>query len=68
MAKPVKRSVMTKLMDDIEVKALKAPSKATNVWVSVDDLLILIEYARQCEAVILMMDDDPRKARELYKG
>jgi hypothetical protein len=68
MATAVKHCVMTKLIEDLEVKALKSPNKAVTVSVSIDDLLILIEYARQCEAVILMMDNDPRKAREIYKG
>lgn len=64
----VKRFVMTKLIDDLEIKALKSPVKAVTVNVSIDDLLILIEYARQCEAVIMSIDADPRQAREHYKG
>jgi hypothetical protein len=68
MATLVKRFVMTKLIDDLELKALKSPTKAVTVNVSIDDLLILIEYARQCEAVIMSIDEDPLKAREHYRG
>lgn len=64
----VKRSIMTKLIDDLELKVLKSPSSAVNVVVNAENLLILIEYARQCEAVILMMDADPKTAKELYKS
>lgn len=64
----VKHSVMTRLIDDLELKVLKSPSKSVNVTVSADDLLILIEYARQCESVIMMMDSDPKLAKEVFKG
>lgn len=66
-AEPIKRTMMTKLIDDIELAVLKSPSTTTKVPLSVDDVLILVEYARQCEAVILMMDEDPAKAKEVYK-
>jgi hypothetical protein len=66
MGEVVKRGVMTKLIDDLELEVLKSPASAVNVSVNAEDLLILIAYARQCEAVILMMDEDPRKARQLY--
>lgn len=66
--KVIKRSIMTKLIDDLELKVLKSPANQVNVSVNGEDLLIMIEYARQCEAVILMMDDDPRRARQLYKS
>lgn len=64
--KVVKRSTMTRLLDDVERVALKTPARQKKTYVSTDDLLILIEYARQCEAVILMMDDDPSRAKELF--
>lgn len=62
-----KHSIMTKLIDDLELRVLKSNSNATNVMVNGDDLLILIEYARQLEAVIHSIDDDPAKARQLFK-
>jgi hypothetical protein len=58
---------MTKLIDDLELKVLKSTNNSNSVWVNGDDLLVLLEYARQLEAVINMMDDDPSKARQLYK-
>ena len=67
MSNVCKHSIMTKLIDDLELRVLKSPSNSVNVTVNGDDLLILIEYARQLEAVINMMDDDPSKARQLYK-
>jgi hypothetical protein len=62
-----KRSVMTKLIDDLELVVLKSPSKSVNVSVSSDDLLILIEYARQCESILMSLDSDPKMAKEYYK-
>lgn len=59
---------MTKLIDDLELRVLKSGSNSINVTVNGDDLLILIEYTRQLEAVIKMMDDDPSRARQLYKN
>jgi hypothetical protein len=67
MSNVCKHSIMTKLIDDLELKVLKSPSNAVNVTVNGEDLLILVEYARQLEAVIKMMDDDPSKARQLFK-
>jgi hypothetical protein len=66
MGNVCKHSIMTKLIDDLELKVLKS-NNSRNVYVNSDDLLILVEYARQLEAVINMMDDDPSKARQLYK-
>ena len=63
--KVIKRSIMTKLIDDLEISVLKSPQAKQYVSVNGEDLLILIEYARQCEAVILMMDADPKKASKL---
>lgn len=68
MSEVVKHSTMSRLMDDLELKVLKSPSSSVNVTVDSEDLLILIEYARQCEAVILMMDADPKKAKQFYKS
>jgi hypothetical protein len=68
MGEVCKHSIMTKLIDDLELRVLKSPSNSINVVVNGDDLLILIEYARQLEAVINMMDDDPSRARQLYKN
>lgn len=59
----VKHSIMIKLIDDLELKVLKSPSSAKTVSVNAEDLLILIEYARQLEAVVLMMDGDPASAK-----
>lgn len=67
MSNVCKASIMTKLIDDLELKVLKSPTNSVNVSVNGEDLLILVEYARQLEAVIKMMDDDPSKARQLYK-
>jgi hypothetical protein len=64
----VKRSIMTKLIDDMELKVLKSPTSSVNVSVNGEDLLILIEYARQCEGIILSIDADPKKAKQFYKG
>ncbi len=63
----VKHSIMTALIEDLELKVLRSPANAVNVSVSGEDLLILIEYARQCEAVILMMDGDHKQANKLVK-
>jgi hypothetical protein len=65
MTQVVKRGMMTKLIEDLELVVLKSPVNAKNVSVNAEDLLILIEYARQCEAVILMNDGDLRTARQL---
>ena len=54
-------------MEDIEKVVLKTPAHQSRASVNGDDLLILIEYARQCEAVIMMMDEDPKKAKEVFK-
>jgi hypothetical protein len=62
-----KHSMMTKLIDDLELRALKSSPNSVNVVINSEDLLILVEYARQLEAVIKMMDDDPSRARQLYK-
>lgn len=62
-----KHGLMEALIDDLELAVLKTPSKQKTVSVSGEDLLILIEYARQCEYVILMMDGDPQKARDIFK-
>lgn len=65
--KPAKfRSIMTKLIDDLELKVLKSPVNAVMTNVNGEDLLILVEYARQLEAVILSIDEDPKKAQQLY--
>ena len=66
MGKVIKRSVMTKLIDDLELVVLKTPAMKKNVTVSGEDLLILVAYARELEAVILMMDDNPDRAKELF--
>jgi hypothetical protein len=66
MGKIIKRSVMTRLIDDLELEVLRTPASQRNVSVSGEDLLILIAYARECEAVILMMDDNPDRAKELF--
>jgi hypothetical protein len=66
MSQVVKHKIMTKLVDDLELKVLKSSSGA-NVHVNGEDLLILIEYTRQLEAVINMMDGDPSQAKQLYK-
>lgn len=58
--------MMTKLIDDIELRVLMGPTNATTATVNADDLLILVEYARQLEFVIQSIDDDPKKARQLY--
>lgn len=64
---PPKQHVkMTRLIDDLELKVLKSPTTASTVTVSGDDLLILVEYARQLEAVITSNDEDPKKARQLF--
>lgn len=66
--KPEKpRSIMTRLIDDLELKVLKSPVNSTLVNVDGEDLLILVEYTRQLEAVVLSNDEDPRKARQLFK-
>jgi hypothetical protein len=57
---------MTKLIDDLELKVLKSPVNAVMTNVNGEDLLILVEYARQLEAVILSIDEDPKKAQQLY--
>lgn len=67
MGNVCKHSIMTKLIDDLELKVLKSTNNSNSVWVNGDDLLILLEYTRQLEAVIKMMDDDPSRARQLYK-
>jgi hypothetical protein len=65
--KPAKfRSIMTKLIDDLELKVLKSPVNTVMVNVNGEDLLILVEYARQLESVILSNDEDPKKAQQLY--
>lgn len=66
MGNVVKHKIMTKLVDDLELKVLKSASGA-NVYVNGEDLLILVEYCRQLEAVIKMMDGDPSQAKQLYK-
>lgn len=63
----VKHSIMTTLIEDLELKVLKSPAKAVTVTVSAEDLLILIEYARQLEAVVKMMDGDPKQANKLVR-
>lgn len=63
-----KHAQMTKLIDSIEMTVLKTPLHQTKVPIDSNDLLTLIEYARQCEAVILMMDEDPSKAKQSYKS
>jgi hypothetical protein len=67
MSEVVKHKIMTKLIDDLELKVLKSTSGVANVYVNGEDLLILIEYTRQLEAVIQMMDGDPSQAKQLYK-
>ena len=57
---------MTKLIDDLELKVLKSPVNTVMVNVNGEDLLILVEYARQLESVILSNDEDPKKAQQLY--
>lgn len=66
MSEAVKHKIMTKLVEDLELKVLKSTSGA-NVYINGEDLLILIEYTRQLEAVIHMMDGDPSQAKQLYK-
>lgn len=67
MAAVVKHSIMTALIEDLELKVLKSAANAMNVSVPGEDLLILIEYARQLEAVVLMMDGDHKQASKLVK-
>jgi hypothetical protein len=64
MAHLSKHGLMEALIDDLELAVLKTPAKQKNVTVSGEDLLILIEYTRQCEYVIKMMDADPKKAKD----
>ena len=66
MSKTKQRTIMTKLIEDLELKVLTSPVNATTVTVSGEDILILVEYARQLEAVIISNDDDPKKARQLF--
>ena len=67
MAQQLSRhGLMEALIDDLELAVLKTPAKQKTVNVSGEDLLILIEYARQCEYVIMMMDADPQKAKDCF--
>jgi len=61
---PKQHIKMTRLIDDLELKVLK--TSASNVNVSSDDLLILVEYARQLEAVVSSDGDDPHNAKQLF--
>lgn len=67
MSAVVKHTIMTALIEDLELKVLKSPANAVTTNVPAEDLLILIEYARQLEAIVKMMDGDPKQANKLVK-
>lgn len=67
MSKVKQRTIMTKLIDDLELKVLKSPVNSTFTSVNGEDLLIVIAYVRQLEAVIMSMDEDPKKAKQMFK-
>lgn len=56
---------MTNLVEELELEVLAQPIIKKKVTVDSTSLLILIEYARQCEFVIEMMDSNPLEARKL---
>lgn len=60
------RTIMTKLIEDLELKVLMSPVDSVMVDVNGEDLLILIEYARQMESIIVSDGQDPKKAKQLY--
>lgn len=67
MQKVTQRSIMTKLIDALELKVLMSPTNSTTTTVDGGELLILVEYARQLEAVINSIDQDPKKANHLIQ-
>jgi hypothetical protein len=64
-----KHSMMTKLIDDLELRALKSSPNSVNVVINSEDLLILVEYARQLRRALSYQSMRPvKKAKQFYKG